>query len=202
MGKGAADPSYRFPWLRASVLGGERYLYDENTPEPEPLRWLRDSDLLKPAPFSHRSVLVMSSGNWGEYECPPGWDTYCGSESGARNMDVPVDRIAGLGVNSNMAAARDGMTFQEILFKALHGYGMTWETIEFLVGSHDKSAEPPQAPRKDDPKTKMRRGLELSRRGDWFIIENGQQRGIVAMYAIWHRKGKGGLLRNVRVTGT
>ncbi|KAK0039495.1 hypothetical protein Bpfe_031082 [Biomphalaria pfeifferi] len=187
--------------MRASDIGGDRYLYDETTPEPDPLRWLRDSDLQNPAPFSHRTVLVMSSGASGDYERPTGWGDIREDAAVVMNTDVPVDRIAGLGMNTNMAAARDGMTFQELLFKALHGCGMTWETIDFLVGSDDKAQEPPQAKAKDDPKTRMKRGLELSRHGDWFIIENGQQRGIVAMYAIWHRMGPGGMLRNVPVYG-
>ena len=184
-------------WSRPSRQGLVPY-----TPygvEPEAIGELRRRDLASPAPFSHRAMLVQSTLSTTDFELPPGFRPY--EYHSPRNMHIPVHRIAGIGNGNHLDNFQNGMTFQEVLFESLHGQGITNESLDFLTGEKSKDLEMPHVPFGDDPKTRSKYSLKLSAYGDWFIITGGQQRGIVAMFAIWQRFGTGGLLHNVTVSG-
>ncbi len=115
------------------------------------------------------------------------------------NIDIPVSQIIGINCSGNLDNYVRGMTFREVLFESLHGTGITEDTVNFLLSNDSKDREMPHSPRKDIPKSFSKRGMEVTQYGDWFVITNGQQRGIIAMYLIWQKFGNDGLLKNVNV---
>lgn len=186
------------PWKRPSKLGCARNIHPAaGGVEPAPIKRLRDLNQKAPAPFTDQTIILPGS-SARPFELPPGWQE--AAHGVTRNTDVPILRIVGVGTLSNMGG-EEGDTFGEALLYRLHGQGITEASIEFLCGVADKSLPMPHEPVLDDPKTRSKRGLQLTRYGDWFVISNGYQRGVISLFAIWHRHGSDGKLRNVEVSG-
>lgn len=189
--------SGKYRWLNQSPAELERYV--PYGAEPELIHDLRSKDLIFPAQFTHQSMLVIGTQRTTDYELPP---RFLGYQSGASlYIDVPVVKIVGISCSGNLHNYHDGMTFREVLFRCLHGQGITKASIDFLIGPDKKCKEMPHTPIVGDGNTRARGPLELTAYGDWFIISNGQQRGIIAMYAIWQLHQQEGKLRNVKVSG-
>lgn len=192
--------TWKYPWRRNSRSPLKRYiLYGE---ENEVLRRLRDQDLINPTPFTHQTLVAFDGTGAPHFEKPFNYQDY---ESDSmkwiqERADVPVTKIIGLGCTGNLDNYSDGMTYREVLFESLHGDGVTEESVKFLVGSEDKDHEMPHKFNRDNPKSRSAGGLNISQYGDWFIVNNGQQRSIIAMYAIWQQYGDSGKIQNVTVS--
>lgn len=195
--------SGKFPFRRESV--GK--LPQNNRYPTSIIHDIRRKDDLARAPFSDRTLIVLDSDL---YELPLGYREHAGTCEAL--MNVPVERIIGVGSRSTALIQEsplreygyvDGMTFREVLFSALHGGGMTHASLNFLTDTEtDKTEVMPHEP---DPKfpndTTSYKGIILMKRGDWFFIDNGKQRAVVAMYALFQLQGPGALLHKVRVSG-
>lgn len=167
--------------------------------ESAALERIRDAELINPAPFSHRRFLT-ENGAPDEIDCWRPYDTEAYRRWDAPAIkDVPILKILGVNNGNHLSNRHEIVSFRDALFIGLHGLGMTEATIEFLCSEADKSEPPPTDHPKGYPGD-SRRGLELIEYDGWYFATSGQQRVIVAMYALWQREGFGGVLRNAVVT--
>lgn len=186
-----------YPWEKQSRSNLNRC--ELNGEENPCLKQLRDNDLLNPAPFSHRTMVILCNDGARDYIKPFDFDPYLTIGQWVETrQDVPVGKILGISNPGHLHGFEPGMTYREVLFECLHGYGIIPETLTFLASGENKDHEIPQ---EDDPNRQKasRGGMELIQYGDWYVIKNGQQRGIMAMFHIWQTYGGNGLLLNVRV---
>lgn len=132
--------------------------------------------------------------------------------SGARHYvlaDVPIAQIAGIFLSSALSRQElpfvEGVSFRQVLFAHLHGASLNEMSLPYLVGpqvkhpDYDHYAEFPQTDEYKGTSGQARGGISLTKRGAWYFADQGQQRVIMAMFAIAHAMGPSGALRNVRV---
>lgn len=132
----------KLPWVRISRSDLNRctFLGEENPS----LRLLRDNDLRDPAPFSHRALIVFGNDGAPDYIKPFNFEPYLTIDQWIETrQDVPVDRILGIFTDGHLKKFVSGMTFREVLFECLHGYGIIPETLDFLASNNDKDLEIP-----------------------------------------------------------
>ncbi len=202
LGRHHSEPkhTWKYKWRINSRSDLKRHMLYGT--ENEVLQKMRDQDLINPAPFTHQTLISFDGRGAPDFEKPSNFhhNEPKSVEWIEIRADVPVTQIIGLGCTGNLDNYREGMTFREVLFESLHGDGITDESVAFLVGHKSKDLEMPHQFNRNNPKSRSAGGLELSQYGDWFIVHNGHQRSIIAMYAIWQRYGDAGLLRNVTVS--
>lgn len=187
---------YKHAWEKGLFIPTMSHSIDGN--ENSQIATLRANELANPAPFSHRTLLEIHSGfkKGIDFQVPDSFTPVQGDFE-IEYKDVPIDRILGVGNAGNFDNYSPGMTFREVLFHCLHGGGLVQESLDFLASNLCKDAEMPHTPIKEFPKTRSKRGLEISQHGEWYVIDNGHQRGIFAMYHIWQLGGLA--IKNVRV---
>ena len=120
-------------------------------------------------------------------------------------VHIPILSIVGISSFANLGNADEIATFGDALFAALHGASLLPESLDYLFSDCVKACPHPsfkKMPQKEhissvSPKYLARGGISFSRCGGGYIAEDGKQRTLLAMYAIWHRKGANGMLRNV-----
>lgn len=194
-----AKYSWKYPWKKNSRSELTRLAFKGS--ENEVLRRLRDQDLINPAPFTHQTLIEWCGMGAPDFEKPFNHDYESSFKDWTEvKTDVPVTKIIGILCTGNLKSYSKGMTFREVLFESLHGEGITEESVEFLIGPEDKDHQMPHRFNPNFPKSASRGPLKFSQFGDWFIAGNGQQRAIIAMYAIWQQHGDSGLIKNVSVS--
>lgn len=189
---------YKYPLYRPSKSNLIRNIgYD--VVENEIIKEIRDNEIDNPAPFSDRTLIDWQFEE--QFEKPDGFLKYAPKlgEKSEGPIDIPIDKIIGVGSTNNLDNHKIGMTFKEVLFEGVHGNGLTQASKNFLLSAESKDKEMPHKPIVGAHKTRSARGVEVTRYGDCFVINNGQQRVIFAMYLIWQRDGAKGVLRNVTV---
>lgn len=189
-------PTFKYPWKRDSRENLTRYTLFSKEENPI-LSELRNEELRNPAPFSNQTLITLDS----VFEKPIGFKmTEPRSKFKEFNsVDIPITKIIGLEITNNLDNYKEGMTFREVLFECLHGDGITQASIDFLTGSESKNLTLPHTRNKENPKSNSRGPLKITKYGEWYIVENGQQRAIIAMYAIWQKYGNNGTLKNVSI---
>ncbi|MCG8313156.1 MAG: hypothetical protein MI976_08065 [Pseudomonadales bacterium] len=192
------DNSAPIPWIQQLNTPESRLLYCDYS-EYEAIKYLRDHELLNPAPFSNRSLIELHNYSTLGYECPIDITRYRTHTSTTYKMDVPILNIIGAGTTANMHNFIPGKTYRDVLFTCLHGAGLNMKSLEFLSSTNSKDGEMPHSRVNNDRKTRSKRPLELTRFGDYFFSSNGHQRTVFAMYFIWQMDGINGLLKNVTV---
>lgn len=164
------------------------------------------------APFSDNLILsdedlvASSSATHPGTHVPSRWDSSL--------VDIPIKSIVGISSKANLVHERGHdfqvATFGDALFEALHGASLICpQSLDYLCspdtikadGVSRKLEQMPQIANitSFDSKYKARGGMTFSRHGDQYIAHAGQQRTIIAMYAIWQRFGDKGMLCNVRL---
>jgi len=163
------------------------------------LERIRALDLNNPAPFGCQPIRKAQ-----EEHRAGGGRSLC-------LQDVPISRIAGIANTNQLSNWEQGGTFRDALFAGLHGASITEESIAYLCSDAIKSSADgdgraiegfvpfPQRSEGLQGAEKARGDIQLVLRGQEFFAVQGQQRVIVARFAIFHTFGLGGLLRNVRV---
>ena len=125
-------------------------------------------------------------------------------------VHVPILSIVGINNFGNLGNDDEIITFGDALFAALHGASLLYpSSLEYLCSDSVKGDQHlcfEEMPEKNgisriSSKYKARGGLDFSRYGDGYIANNGKQRTLLAMYAIWQRDGDLGMLRNVKLSG-
>lgn len=125
-------------------------------------------------------------------------------------VHIPIISIVGIDNFGNLGNAEEITTFGDALFAALHGASLLFpDSLDYLCSDTVKGDLHPcfeDMPEKDHissvcSKYKARRGLDFTGYGGGYIANNGKQRTLLAMYAIWQRKGSSGMLRNVKLSG-
>lgn len=125
-------------------------------------------------------------------------------------VHVPILSIVGISNFGNLGNPDEIATFGDALFAALHGASLLYpNSLDYLCSDSVKGDMHPsfqEMPEKEGissvcGKYKARRGIDFSRYGDGYIVNNGKQRTLLAMYAIWQREGPNGMLRNVKLSG-
>ncbi|CAI8695424.1 hypothetical protein BTK96_000339 [Burkholderia pyrrocinia] len=125
-------------------------------------------------------------------------------------VHVPILSIVGISNFNNLGRASEIATFGDALFAALHGASLLFpSSLDYLCSDsvkyhlHPHFQEMPQKHRISSvcSKYKARGGIDFSRYGDGYIANDGKQRTLLAMYAIWQREGPNGMLRNVKLSG-
>lgn len=196
-----ANHTWKYPWHRTSRMDIKRHSWN-GSEENQELRILRDKDLNNPAPFTHQTLISFDNFGALDFEKPLNFQDYYSDSMRSKKVkiNVPIKQIIGLSITGNLDNYSEGMSFREVLFESLHGDGIIEESVEFLIGPESKDIDMPHRFNKNNPKSRSSGKLEISQYGDWFIVNNGKQRAIIAMYAIWQRYGDCGLLQNVTVT--
>lgn len=124
-------------------------------------------------------------------------------------VHIPILSIIGIGNFGNLGNTDEIVTFGDALFAALHGASLTFpSSLDYLCSDSVKGNLHPcfqEMPEKDGissvcSKYKARGGIDFSRYGCGYIANNGKQRTLLAMYAIWQREGPNGMLRNVKLS--
>lgn len=186
-----------YSWQQSLKQNLNRYkIYSE---ENQILKQLRDTDLKNPAPFSSQTLIIMDNMGAHQFEKPNGFSALS-SPIEEIIVDIPITKIIGISCSGNLNNFSEGFTFREVLFECLHGDGINDKSVRFLMGSKLKNQNMPHERNPENPKSYSKGPLRLIQYGEWFIVSNGQQRAIVAMYAIWQAFGKNGLLKNVTIT--
>ncbi len=173
-------------------------------PENPWLKVIRDNELANPAPFSGLPLLV-GGGPENIAKCPD-----LGSEIRGGHCvvaDVPVIDIVAINVDGNLDNYERGMTFREVLFNCLHGHSLTQHTLDWFLSDCVKadhrrhSPEYVAYPQNENvpAKAKGTRGVELTRYGNKYVIEQGKQRTLIAMFWIFQNRGPAGLFKGVGV---
>jgi len=119
---------------------------------------------------------------------------------------IPISKIVGIS-QGNLDDYSPGMTFAEVLFRCLHGASLNEASIEYLCGDAVKSdGYPGYLPfpqinglSKVCSKYPAKGDMTFARVHDRYYADQGQQRAIVARYAIFQRFGIEGVLSNVHV---
>jgi len=187
---------YKYPLYRPSKPNLARNIgYD--VVENAIIKEIRDNEIDNPAPFSDRTLIDWQFEE--QFEKPEGFLNHETKlvEQSEGPIDIPIDKIIGVGSTNNLDNHRIGMTFKEALFEGVHGNGLTQASKNFLLSAESKDKEMPHKPIVGAHKTRSARGIKATRYGDYFVINNGQQRVIFAMYLIWQRDGAKGVLRAV-----
>ena len=164
------------------------------------LKTLRDNELNNPAPFSRKTLIEYHNFDALSYESPVDFQQFKGGTYTNYVMSVPVVRIIGAGTTNNLNNYKSGMTYRDVLFQCLHGGGVDFDSLNFLLSEESKSNDMPHRRINHDRKTRSEGELTLNRFGDYFISSHGHQRTIMAMYWIWQNEGASGMLKNVKVT--
>lgn len=176
-----------------------RYLY-YGFEEFSAIKYLRDSELENPSPFSHRTFLDLNSFNSNHVQYPFDRNRYKSCTVNRYKMNVPIMNIIGAGTTNNMSSFSVKYTYREVLFYCLHGAGVDMDSLNFLHGDQCKDKTMPHTIVNRDSKTRSVAPLTLTRYGDYFFSSNGHQRTVFAMYYIWQKEGMNGLLKNVTVS--
>jgi hypothetical protein len=191
--------AYHHVWKKELEEQKTRYVY-YGTEESEAIKLLRDNELSNPAPFSNRTLIEYHNFDARGYESPIDFKKYKGGNYTTYQADVPVLQIIGAGTTNNLNNYQPGLSYQDILFKCLHGGGLNIDSLKFLSSNLCKSNQVPHKRINNDRKTRSEGELTLNRFGDYFISSHGHQRTIMAMYWIWQQEGANGMLKNVRIT--
>lgn len=189
---------YKYPLYRSSTSELIRSIgYDEV--ENEIIQKIRDNEIVNPAPFSDRTLIDWQFED--EFEKPDGFSNHEPrlGEKNEDQIDIPIDKIIGVGNTNNLNNHKLGMTFKEALFEGVHGNGLIQASKDFLLSAESKDKEMPHQPIAGAHKTRSEKGIKATRYGDNFVINNGKQRVIFAMYLIWQKDGAKGVLRAVTV---
>lgn len=124
-------------------------------------------------------------------------------------VHIPILSIVGISNFGNLGNPDEIVTFGDALFAALHGASLIYpRSLDYLCSDSVKGDQHPcfeEMPEKDHissvcSKYKARGGLDFTRYGYGYIADNGKQRTLLAMYAIWQREGPNGMLRNVKLS--
>jgi hypothetical protein len=129
-------------------------------------------------------------------------------------VHIPIRSIVGVSNLHNLTHERGNdfqiATFGDALFEALHGASLIYpDSLDYLCSESVKAKgemvqrdEMPQVEKisSNDPKYAAMGEMTFQRYGDRYIAFNGKQRTLIAIYAIWQRKGPDGILYNVRIT--
>jgi hypothetical protein len=181
-----------------------RYTYGKNIPENEFIALIRDNELKNPAPFSNRKLLVEDDSR--SFEEYPEL-RYVERDTKEVIDNVPIIDIVAIATPTNMEPFEYGMTFREVLFECLHGHSLTQETLDYFLSDclksdrHENDAAYQHYPQNDDvdPKAKGRRGVGITQRGRKYLVDQGQQRTLLAMFWIFQNEGISGTFKQVRV---
>jgi hypothetical protein len=188
-----------YPWINELSEQNHRYNY-YGEPQSEALTALRDNELNNPAPFSQKTLIEYHNFDaWG-YESPIYFQQFKGRTYATYVMNVPVVRIIGASTTNNLHNYNSGMTYRDVLFQCLHGGGIDFNSLNFLLSEESKSKVMPHRRINHDRKTRSGGESTLNRFGDYFISSHGHQLTILAMYWIWQNDGANASLKNVRVT--
>lgn len=163
------------------------------------LREMRDQELRRPAPFSGRRFVSDGRLHQALRPVPNKAVERRRCEQQRRIwVDVPITRIVGITCAGHLSNVTMLNSFRDVLFYGLHGLGTTQDTVDFLCSDADKSEPPPQ----DYPRQpgSSKGALLLSEHSGWYIVGNGQQRAVIAMFALWQREGMKATLKNVPVS--
>lgn len=124
-------------------------------------------------------------------------------------VHIPILSIVGISNFGNLGSPDEIATFGDALFAALHGASLIFPcSLDYLCSDSVKGDQHPyfeEMPEKDHissvcSKYKARGGLDFTRYGCGYIANNGKQRTLLAMYAIWQREGPNGMLRNIKLS--
>jgi hypothetical protein len=134
-------------------------------------------------------------------------DVPIATDRAGKLADVPIAKLVRIGTTNNLDNYEERMTFGEILFQCLHGASWTKESIDYMCGDAVKSEgyagykKFPQIPgiSKCNSKYLARGGMTFSLIHGVYYCDQGQQRAIMARYAIFQRFGIEGVLKNVYV---
>jgi len=173
--------------------------------ENEQMREIRDGEEKNPAPFGSKTFLLLDHPeSLRVLEHSPGdlksLRTYIG--------DVPISKIVGMRKETWLEGFQHGMTFRDVLFKCLHGQSLVPESLDYFLSSRMKAHSKcctegfyyfPQDDELKGTDAYGRKGIRFARRGDYYFVEQGQQRSIMAMFWIFQKIGIEGKLQQVDV---
>lgn len=180
----------KIKWEQALKDPGSMTRYNVGN-ENQIIRKIRDREIENPAPFSHRTLLMLSREQFSNQEFPfniDGNGVYQGIDRGLQ--DVPIKQIIGILLPNNLGFDGDydySTTYREALFERLHGKSFTAASCRFLLSKQSKAEEMP-----DDTsvasKYRARGGMILHQYDDYYFVVQGQQRGIIAIYLLFQNK--------------
>ncbi len=162
---------------------------------------IRKLELIHPASFSNRTLIDFTFNTESIFEKPFNFNEYkqCTFES-LDSVNIPINKIVGLDSTNNLDNYEYGMTFQNVIFQCLHGTGINEKSVSFLTGNESKNNTMPHDPLRGMRKSRAVGGIKATQYGEWFVIDSGRQRTLIAMYLIWQKYGESGFLKNVSVT--
>jgi hypothetical protein len=170
------------------------------------LECIRDAEEASPAPFSSKPLLLMDT----EYTLRLHPETTHRSRNTEKRLaDVPIAKILGILLPTALSRRelqfKEGTTFRSVLFQYLHGASLNEDSVSYLFGDAVKHQrypgflEFPQSREYIGTEAYARRGIAFTKRADWYFADQGQQRAVLAMFAVFQRFGNSGVIRNVEV---
>jgi len=190
----------KIPWQQQRPSRQLIRLKPEGYPENPVLSRIRDEEIRNPAPFGNKT-LIMQTNHFEKFDYPPGFNAKPKYLVGNGSyVDIPIRRIAGV-LLGNLYEYEPGMTFREVLFNCLHGLHFNEDSIEFLMSDEPKNDPPPYNRAFKHHGGTPRGGIGFSKYGDWFLVNQGTQRVLLSMFAIYQRDGIEGTLKNVPTSG-
>lgn len=166
---------------------------------------IREGEMANPAPFSDRVLYVASDND--DYTLPSSAKVL-GDFPDHETGDIPILQIVGVNNSNNMEHIA-GMTFREVLFEALHGATLCEDSLDYFLSNDLKDGRFinnksfryfDQNDRFIKSKVYGRKGIQGTRLGQNFYINQGQQRSILAMFWIWQSRPENLMLQNVQVS--